>query len=232
MGHLAFVAFTVVLTVAVYAVSRHAFLRSGWALLSPVFASTVTIVAVLCSAGLSFEQYRPGQRLMTVLLGPAVVALALPLYRQRRILARQWPAVATAIACGSIVSLVSVIALARAAGLGRHVLLSLAPKSVTAPVAVEIARLVGGDPSLTAAFAIATGTLGSVLGPWVLSCFKIDDPVARGLAVGATAHGQGTAAMLQEGETAGALAGVALVLAAVFTSVVAPAVVPWLVGAE
>ena len=232
MGHVAFVACTVGLTVAVYAVSRQAFLRSGWALLSPVFASTVTIVAVLWSAGLSFEQYRPGQRLMTVLLGPAVVALALPLYRQRRILMRQWLAVAAGIACGSIVSLISVIALARAAGLGRQVMLSLAPKSVTAPVAVEIARLVGGDPSLAAAFAIATGTLGSVLGPWVLSRLQINDPVARGLAVGTTAHGQGTAAMLQESETAGALSGVALVLAAVFTSLMAPGLIPWLVGGE
>jgi putative effector of murein hydrolase len=222
MGHETFVAFTVALTIAVYAVSRRAFLRTGWALLSPVFASTLTIIAVLWSAGLSFEQYRPGQRLMTVLLGPAVVALALPLYRQRLVLRRQWPAVAAGIACGSVASLVSAIAIATAARLESHVVLSLAPKSVTAPVAVEIACLIGGDQALTAAFAIA--------GPWVLSHARIDDPVARGLAVGTTAHGQGTAAMLQESETAGALAGVALVLAAVFTSLVAPVLVPWLVG--
>lgn len=231
MGHVVLVAFTVALTVAVYAVSRRAFLRTGWALFSPVFASTLTIITVLWSAGLSFDQYRPGQRLMTVLLGPAVVALALPLYRQRHVLRRQWPAVGVGIACGSVVSLVSAIAIATAARLESHVVLSLAPKSVTAPVAVEIARLIGGDQALTAAFAIATGLLGSILGPWVLSRARIDDPVARGLAVGTTAHGQGTAVMLQESEAAGALAGVALVLAAVFTSLVAPVLVPLLVGA-
>jgi putative effector of murein hydrolase len=123
------------------------------------------------------------------------------------------------------------MALARAAGVASDIVASLAPKSVTAPVAVEIARQVGGDPALTAAFVIATGMLGSMFGPWVLSRAGVDDPVARGVAVGTTAHGQGAAAMLHEGELQGALAGAALVLAAVFTSVIAPFLVPWLVRA-
>jgi putative effector of murein hydrolase len=110
---------------------------------------------------------------------------------------------------------VSGIAVARLARLD-PVTMSLAPKSVTAAIAVEIASLLGGDEALTAAFVIATGALGSMLGPWFLSRIRIANPVARGLAVGTNAHGQGTAMMLHEGKTQGALAGVAMALAEMF----------------
>lgn len=220
--------FAIVLTVGVYALSRRAFLARGSALLSPVFLSTLVIIAVLNLCRMSFAHYQPAEEIMTVPLGPAVVALALPLYRQRHTVLRMLPAILAAVTSGSLVSLGVVVAVARAAGLDKVIVVSLAPKSVTAPVAVEIARIVGGDQALTAAFVIATGVLGSMLGPWFLSRIRVDDPVARGLAVGTVAHGQGTAMMLQEGETQGALSGVAMVLAAIFVSAIAPLVIPWL----
>ena len=228
MAHLAVIAFAVGLTVGVYALSRRAFTSYGWALLSPVFLSTLSIIAVLSLARIPFAGYAPAEQLMTVLLGPAVVALALPLYRHRKTLLRLLPAALLGIATGSAVSLASAVAVARAAGLDRVIVLSIAPKSVTAPVAVEISRIVGGDEALTAAFVITTGVLGSMLGPWLLTRIRIADPVARGLAVGTAAHGQGTAMMLQEGETQGALSGVAMALAAALVSIVAPFVIPWL----
>jgi predicted murein hydrolase (TIGR00659 family) len=227
MGHTAVVAFTVGVTVVIYALSRQAFLRHGYALLSPVFLSTLAIIATLLLLGVSFEQYKPGQKIMTSLLGPAVVALALPLFRQRRELCQRFPAVLAGVVSGSIVSLVTVVACARAVGLEPVVVASLAPKSVTTAVAVEIARLVGGDPALTAAFVIATGTLGSMIGPWFLSRVRIHDPVARGLAVGTASHGIGTAMMLQEGEIQGTVSGVAMALTAILTSFIAPVLVPW-----
>ena len=228
MGDLPVVALAIVLTIGVYALSRRAFLAYGYALLSPVFLSTVVIITVLSVCRIPFARYKPAEELMTVLLGPAVVALALPLYRQRRTLLAMLPAVLAGVISGSLVSLVTAVALARAAGLERMIAVSLAPKSVTAPVAVEISRIVGGNQALTAAFVIATGVLGSMLGPWFLSQMRIHDPVARGLAVGTAAHGQGTAMMLQEGETQGALSGVAMALAAVFVSISAPFAIPWL----
>jgi len=228
VAHLAVIAFAVGLTVGVYALSRRAFTSYGWALLSPVFLSTLSIIAVLSLARIPFAGYAPAEQLMTVLLGPAVVALALPLYRHRKTLLRLLPAALLGIATGSAVSLASAVAVARAAGLDRVIVLSIAPKSVTAPVAVEISRIVGGDEALTAAFVITTGVLGSMLGPWLLTRIRIADPVARGLAVGTAAHGQGTAMMLQEGETQGALSGVAMALAAALVSIVAPFVIPWL----
>jgi putative effector of murein hydrolase len=108
------------------------------------------------------------------------------------------------------------------------VLLSLGPKSVTVPIAVEISRLAGGEPTLTAAFVVATGMIGSILGPTLLSAVKVKNPVARGLALGTVSHGQGTAVALLEGETAGAMGGVAMAIAAVFTALIAPYYLPLL----
>ena len=230
MGNPWSVTFAIILTVGVYTLSRRAFLRYGYALLSPVFLSTLIIIAVLTLCRIPFAGYKPAESIMTALLGPAVVALALPLYRQRHTVLRLLPAVLAGIASGSLVSLASVIAVARWAGLQPLIVVSLAPKSVTAPVAVEISRIIGGDQALTATFVITTGVIGSMLGPWFLSRIRIHDPVARGLAVGTASHGQGTAMMLQEGERQGALSGVAMALAAVFVSLIAPLLVPWLVA--
>lgn len=228
MGEIAFGGVAIGATVLVYGLSRRAFLRYGHALLSPVFLSTVVIIAVLMSLRIPFVRYEPAAQVMTALLGPAVVALALPLYRQRHILIQRLPSVLAGVISGSVVSLAAVIIVARVARMTPVIVISLAPKSVTAPVAVEIARIVGGDPALTSAFVIATGVLGSMLGPWFLSRIGVDDPVARGLAVGTTAHGQGTAMMLQEGEVQGVLSGIAMALTAVFTALIAPFAIPWL----
>jgi len=230
MGDLVTIAVAIALTVGIYALSRRAFLAHGYPLLSPVFLSTLVIIAVLGFFRIPFARYKPAEEIMTVLLGPAVVALALPLYRQRHTLLQMLPAVLAGVISGSLVSLGAVVAVARLAGLERVIMVSLAPKSVTAPVAVEISRIVGGNQALTAAFVIATGVLGSMLGPWFLSQINIHDPVVRGLAVGTTSHGQGTAMMLQEGETQGALSGVAMALAAIFVSLIAPYMIPWLVA--
>ena len=229
MGDLAVIVGAIILTVGVYALSRRAFLIYRCALLSPVFLSTLVIVAVLGLSRTPFARYKPAEEIITVLLGPAVVALALPLYRQRQSLLRMLPAMLAGIISGSLVSLGAAIAVARAVGLETVIVVSLAPKSVTAPVAVEVSRIVGGNQALTAAFVIATGVLGSMFGPWFLSQIRIDDPVARGLAVGTAAHGQGTAMMLEEGETQGAVSGAAMALAAIFVSLIAPLIIPWLV---
>jgi predicted murein hydrolase (TIGR00659 family) len=231
VGDLAGIIGAIILTLGVYALSRRAFLIYRCALLSPVFLSTLVIITVLGLSRTPFARYKPAEDIMTILLGPAVVALALPLYRQRESLLRMLPAMLAGIISGSLVSLVAAIAVARAVGLQTVIVVSLAPKSVTAPVAVEVSRIVGGNQALTAAFVIATGALGSMLGPWFLSKIRIDDPVARGLAVGTTAHGQGTAMMLEEGETQGAVSGAAMALAAIFVSLIAPFIIPWLATA-
>jgi predicted murein hydrolase (TIGR00659 family) len=221
-------AFTVILTVALYVLSRKIYLKTQNALLAPLLLSTAAIIIILHYSGITFEEYKPGKDIMTFLLGPATVGLALPLYLNRSVLRESFVPILAGIACGSTATLTTAVVLARLGGLDSLIVASIATKSITAPIAIEVARIIGGDPAIAVAFVVFTGTLGSMIGAGFLSLCKINNPVARGLAMGVTAHGQGTATILHEGQTQGAMAGVAMALAAVFTSFIAPWYIPWL----
>ncbi|HEY3427012.1 MAG TPA: LrgB family protein [Negativicutes bacterium] len=224
------VLFSIMITISAYLLCRFLYLRYSNPLLNVVLLSAALIIAILLACKIPYQAYIPGADIMTFLLGPATVALAVPLYRNKHLLKEYSMAILFGISAGSLVSLVTAMTIAQAGGLGREVVISLAPKSVTIPFAVEIARIAGGDPSLAAAFVVATGTFGSVLGPSLLTWFKINNPVARGLALGTVSHGQGTAMALMEGEQQGSMAGVAMALAGVFTSVVASFLIPLLLS--
>jgi putative effector of murein hydrolase len=165
---------------------------------------------------------------MTWLLGPATVALALPLYNNRRLLRQFALPLSLGLMAGTGTTMAVALWSGHAAGLEPTLLRSLAPKSVTAPIAIDIAALTGGDPALAVAFVVTTGMLGSMVGPLFLSRLGISHPVARGVALGTTAHGQGTAIALLEGETQGAMAGISMALAAVWTACIAPFCIPFL----
>jgi predicted murein hydrolase (TIGR00659 family) len=221
-------AFTIVLTVVLYIISRRIWLKTQNPLLAPLLLSTTAIILILHFSGITFEQYKPGKSIMTLLLGPATVGLALPLYQNRRVLISAFLPVLVGIVCGCVTTVTTAVLLAKWSGLDRLLVASIATKSVTAPIAIDISRIIGGDPAIAVAFVVFTGTLGSMIGSTFLSLCRISHPVARGLAMGVTAHGQGTATILHEGQTQGAMAGVAMALAAVFTSFIAPFFIPWL----
>ncbi len=223
-------AFTILLTVVLYIISRKIWIKTQNALLTPLLLSTAGIILILHYSGITFEQYKPGKQIMTFLLGPATVGLALPLYLNRHILRSSFFPILIGIVCGAVSTLTVAVLLAKVSGLEALIVASIAPKSVTTPIAIEIAQIVGGDPAITVAFVVFTGTLGSMIGASVLTLCKITNPVARGLAMGVTAHGQGTATILQEGQTQGAMAGVAMALTAIITSFIAPLFIPWLLG--
>jgi putative effector of murein hydrolase len=204
----------------------HARLRSP--LSSPVFLTTVGIIAVLAASGVDYAPYRSGTEPLVELLGPASAALAVPLYKHRRTLLTHLMPALTGIFCGAMATLASAIVLAAALGLGSVVVRSIGIKSVTAPIAVELAPLVGGDPALAVPLVVATGILGAMLGPWLLDKTGVNDPVARGLAYGTVAIGIGTAQAATEGELQGAVAGIAMGIAAVMVSMSAPVLLPWL----
>ena len=223
-------AFTILLTVVLYIISRKIWIKTQNALLTPLLLSTAGIILILHYSGITFEQYKPGKQIMTFLLGPSTVGLALPLYLNRHILRSSFFPILIGIVCGAVSTLTVAVLLAKVSGLDALIVASIAPKSVTTPIAIEIAQIVGGDPAITVAFVVFTGTLGSMIGASVLTLCKITNPVARGLAMGVTAHGQGTATILQEGQTQGAMAGVAMALTAIITSFIAPLFIPWLLG--
>lgn len=224
------VVFTISLTFIIYIVSRKIYLLTQNALLSPLLLSTVAIIFILNSTGITFEQYKPGKDILTFLLGPATVALALPLYQNRHVLRKSFVPILVGVSCGAVSTLTTAVLLAKISELDSLIVTSIAPKSITAPIAIEIALSIGGDPAIAVAFVVFTGTLGSMIGARLLSLCKIENPVARGLAMGVTAHGQGTATILGEGQTQGAMAGVAMALSAIFVSFIAPFYIPWLIN--
>ncbi|MHB8072726.1 LrgB family protein [Desulfosporosinus fructosivorans] len=230
MSSIAMTAFTISITVSLYFISRKIYLKTQNALLTPLLLSTISIIIILHYSGISFEQYKPGKEIMTFLLGPATVALALPLYQNRQVLRKSLVPILVGIASGALATLTTAVLLAKMSGLDSLIVTSIATKSITAPIAIEISQLTGGDPVIAVAFVVFTGTLGSMIGANFLTLCKIDDPVARGLAMGVTAHGQGTAIILEEGETQGAMAGVAMALSAIFISFIAPFYIPWLLN--
>ena len=209
-------------TILAYNVFRRLYIRYTHPLLNVVVLSSAAVIVALMLCGLPYEAYEPAKDVMTVLIGPATVGLALPLYRYRALLKHFSLAIIASVAAGAFAAMFSAAVISRLGGLPGDVVMSILPKGVSIPFAVEVAGMYGGIPPLAAAFVVATGTLGSLLGAWTLNLFRITNPMSRGLALGTVSHAQGTAAALEEGEQQGAMAGLAMILAGIFTAAMAP----------
>jgi predicted murein hydrolase (TIGR00659 family) len=189
---------------------------------NPVLHSMWIIAAFLLLTGTSYTTYFGGAQFVHFLLGPATVALAVPLYENRRVVAAAILPMLVALVVGSVTAIVSVVVLAEAAGLPRTVTLSLAPKSVTAGVAMGVSESLHADPSLTAVAVVLTGIIGAVIVTPLMNRTGITDFRARGFAVGLAAHGIGTARAFQVDAVAGVFAGIAMSLNALVTSLLVP----------
>jgi len=193
-------------------------------LLNPVLLAVIALVVALKATGTPYATYFDGAQFVHFLLGPATVALAVPLYSQfDRLRALALP-IAGALIAGSLTAIGSVIGIAWLLGASESTLLSLAPKSVTAPIAMGIAEKIGGIPSLTAVLVIMTGVSGAMMAKYVLDGLRIRDHGVRGFAVGLAAHGIGTARAFQVSEQAGAFAGLGMGLNGATTAILMPLV--------
>jgi predicted murein hydrolase (TIGR00659 family) len=191
-------------------------------LVNPVLLAVIVVVGVLLASGTSHAEYFAGAQFVHFLLGPATVALAIPLYRQFDKVRRSGVAIMVSILAGSMAAIGTALLTGWAMGASRDTLIALAPKSVTAPVAMGITEQLGGLPSLTAVLVILTGIVGAMLGPLVLNLVGVRDWAARGLAMGTASHGIGTARALQVSEVAGAFSGLAMGLNALATAILLP----------
>lgn len=216
-------------TVVVYVVAQSLYAKLGqapWA--NPVLWTVLAIAGGLLATGVSYPTYFAGAQFIHFLLGPAVVALAWPLWERRVQLLQRWRVLLLAALAGGSAAAVSALALGWALGLPPDVVMSLAPKSVTAPVAMGIADKIGGIPALAAVFAVVTGMVGALSGKYLFQMLKIplDNSgwMARGFALGTAAHGIGAARALQVNADAGAYAGLALGLQVVLASLLMPLV--------
>jgi len=198
-------------------------------LANPVILAVLMIAPVLWATHTQYATYFEGAQFIHFLLGPATIALALPLWDNRETIGQSVAPIVLALLAGSVTAAGSAILLAQALGLSTEVILSLAPKSTTAPVALGISEAVGGLPALTAVLVILTGIIGAVIVTPLMTVLRIRDWRARGFSVGLASHGIGTARAFQVNPTAGAYAGIAMALNALLTSLIVPVLVRWLV---
>ena len=214
--------FGVGLTLIVYALAQKLYIRTGSIFFNPVAVTIGSIILLLLFTRIPYEVYAVGGDYVLFLLGPSVVALGLPLYtRRREILARKAP-ILIGVFAGAFASIISASGTAWLLGGSREVVLSLAPKSVTTPIAISIVEKIGGIAPLTAALVVLTGCLGAICGPEFCRLIGIRDPAAVGLAVGTAAHGIGTARMLEVDRLGGAIAGLAIGLNGLITAFLLP----------
>lgn len=215
--------FGAVSTLAVYVFAVWLQRRCGGAiLLNPVLISVVLLVTLLQVCGISYSDYMRGAGLVSSLLGPATIALAVPLYDNLGSIRRMAPAIIPAVVLGSATTCLTAMVIGHALGASRPVVMSLATHSATTPVAMGIAEQIGGEAPLAAAFTLLTGITGILLLTPAMRIARVRDWRARGLAIGISAHGLGTARVLQVNATAGAYGGMAIGLGAVLTTAMAP----------
>ena len=214
--------FGVGVTLLAYFLGQLLYLRTGSVFLNPVASSIVAIIVLLEVAHIPYADYAVGGRLVLFLLGPSVVALGVPLYVRRREIIEKKVPILVGVLAGSLTSIVTASGLAWLLGGSHKVVLSLAPKSVTTPIAISIVEKIGGIAPLTAALVVVTGCLGAICGPEFCRLIGVRHPAAMGLAVGTASHGIGTARMLEVDRLGGAVAGLAIGLNGLITAFLLP----------
>lgn len=217
------------LTLLAYLAALRIYQRSGnHPLANPVLIAVALLMLLLQLTGTPYPSYFDGAQFVHFLLGPATVALAIPLYAQfRKVKAMLLPLLAALLA-GSLTAIVSAMAIGKLLGASLASVLSLAPKSVTTPIAMGIAERIGGIPSLTAGLVIVTGIFGAVAYRGLFRLIQVRDPAAQGFAIGLAAHGIGTARAMQMDQQTGAFAALAMSLNGLLTALLIPLLLPWI----
>ena len=209
--------FLIALTFAAYVGAQRLQRRTGLRLLNPILLATAVLICFLCGFGIDYESYRAGGEYK-----PAVVALGVPLYKQLESIKKQmFPLIAAEMA-GCVAGVISVVVVAELLGASQEVVMSLAPKAVTTPIAMEISAAVGGLPPLTAAVVVCTGIFGGMAGFKIVKLGHVKSPIATGLSIGTAAHAVGTSAAMERSDRYGAFSSLGLTLNGLLTAMLAP----------
>lgn len=220
--------FLIALTFVVYLGAKLLQRRTKVSLFNPILISIIAIIAVLMCFGVDYETYRAGGEYIDFWLKPAVVALGVPLYRQLESIKKQMLPLLISELAGCVVGVVSVVVLAEIFGASREVVMSLAPKAVTTPIAMEISQAVGGIPPLTAAVVVCTGIFGGMAGFRIVKMSHIKSPIATGLSIGTAAHAVGTSAAMEKGYRYGAFSSLGLTLNGLLTAILSPLILAFM----
>lgn len=213
--------FGVMLTVVAYWLGMKVQKKTRLAICNGMLLAVLLVIAVLLVFHIPYESYWQGGELINLFLGPATACMAVTVYSQRKLLARHWLPVLVGCVVGVVTAMGSILVLCRLLGLDRAMTMSLLPKSVTMPIATVVAQGHGGTVAVTVAAVVVTGMLGNLCAPLLVKLFRVKDPMAVGLGIGACSHAMGTAKALELGETEGAMSGLAIGLCGILTTVLA-----------
>ncbi|MDD6738144.1 MAG: LrgB family protein [Prevotella sp.] len=217
--------FMLALTFGVFYAAKSIQRRLGWILFNPILVAIAIIIVFLLVADIPFETYHEGAKMIEFWLKPAVVALGVPLYLQLSSIKRQFLSILASQMMGCIAGIVSVVVISKLFGASDAVIMSLASKSVTTPIAMEVTQVLGGIPSLTAAIVVITGLIGAVIGFKTLSVGHVRNPMALGLSMGAASHALGTSAAMDRDQFVGAYASLGLTINGILTALFTPAII-------
>ena len=212
------------MTFAIFYYFRRLQYRTGWLLLNPILIAIVVLIAYLKLTGVSFETFEESGSLIDFWLKPAVGAWGVPLYLQFEAIKKLWLPIVLSQLVGCLVGIVSVVLIAQFFGASQVVILSLASKSVTTPIAMEVTQTLGGIPSLTAAVVVITGILGAIMGFKTLAMGHVNSPIAQGLSMGAASHAVGASTAMGRSNKYGAFASLGITLNGIFTALLTPTI--------
>ncbi|MBS9767481.1 MAG: LrgB family protein [Flavobacteriaceae bacterium] len=220
--------FLVTLTTLVYIACQKIYQKANSILLNPVLLSVVFLIAFLLFFEIDYLHYQQNTKIISFWLNPSVVALAIPLYLQMKRIKKDWKRIILATLSGAIIGIVSVVFIAKLFGASKAIILALAPKSVSTPIAINISETIGGIPPLTAGVVVVTGIFGAVLGETIIKLVKVKNPNAIGLAMGTASHALGTAKIATKGDEYSSYSAMGLAINGILTSILAPILLDWL----
>lgn len=216
--------FLLAITFGIFFLAKFLQKKTGQILLNPILLTIAIIIIFLKMANIPYETYNEGGHLIEFWLRPAVVALGVPLYLQLETIKKQLLPILLSQLAGCVIGVISVVWIAKLMGASKEIILSLAPKSVTTPIAMEVTKAIGGIPSLTAAVVVCVGLLGAVCGFKMMQIMRVDSPIAQGLSMGTAAHAVGTSTAMDVSSKYGAYASLGLTINGILTALLTPTI--------
>jgi predicted murein hydrolase (TIGR00659 family) len=223
---LAFLCF--VMTVAIYAAGKKLYRLVPKVLVTPLITVPAVLIGIVVAFHIPFEAYASGTKWISWMIGPATVALAVPLYKNFGVLKKHALTIGLSVFSGAVIAVLTSAWMARLLHLNEQLTDSIAPRSATTPIAMAISGHIGGIPSITAVFVLMTGVAGMLVGPLAVRLFRITNDIARGVLFGTSSHNAGTAKAFEFGSVPGTIASIAMVLTAIVTLCAAPLIIHWI----
>ncbi|MBS4539031.1 LrgB family protein [Clostridium sp. D2Q-11] len=214
--------FGILISIVMFEIGLYINKKTKIPVLHPLLISIGLIIGILLAFDISLETYEKGGNMISFFLGPVTVTLAVPLYKKIDLLKKHTKPILIGIIVGVFTSILSVVGLTKLFGYEDEMIYSLIPKSITTPIGIEVSESIGGIPSITVVSIIVTGIIGAIVAPFVCKIFRIEDKVAKGIAIGTSSHAVGTSKAMEMGETEGAMSGLAIGLAGLLTAVIVP----------